>query len=173
MLTNIATVGSDPAVIELLQQAIAALPGYHCICACTTAETALRSIPRHQPHVVFMENELPNISGVECMARLKELLPHTQFLILSANKSEKCILAAFAAGATGFLVKPASSAEVMTALREIRAGGAPMSSEVARIVVQQLYQPAASSEEIQALTPREEDIVNLLAEGYASKEIGS
>src|SRR6185369_8277506 len=136
------------------------------------AEIALKQIPRIEPDVVLMDIELPEMSGIDCTARLKRLLPETQILILTVYKNSDLIFKALEAGASGYLLKRSTSDEILHAIRDVREGGSPMSGEIARKVVQYFRKPVSADPEIQSLTRREEEILSLLAEGYTSKEIG-
>jgi DNA-binding NarL/FixJ family response regulator len=172
MPTTVAIVEDSAAVCASLQKVIADSGDYTCLCTCPNGEQALRQIPEHEPDVVLMDIELPDISGIECTARLKRLLPEIQILILTVYKNSELIFKALEAGASGYLLKRSTPDEIVRAIREVKEGGAPMSSEIARKVVQYFRRPLNSTAEIQSLTRREEEILGLLAQGYASKEIG-
>jgi DNA-binding NarL/FixJ family response regulator len=172
MSTTIAIVEDNTAVSSSLKKVLAESGEYDCVCVCPNAEEALRLIPKQEPEVVIMDIELPEMSGIECTARLKRLLPETQILILTVYKNSDSIFKALEAGASGYLLKRSTPDEILRALREVKEGGAPMSGEIARKVVQYFRKPVASNPEIQSLTRREEEILSFLAEGYTSKEIG-
>jgi DNA-binding NarL/FixJ family response regulator len=171
MPTTVAIVEDNAAVTDSLKKVLAESGEYQCVCACANAETALRQIPKHAPEVVIMDIELPAISGIECTARLKRLLPETQILILTVYKNSELIFKALEAGASGYLLKRSTPDEIIHALREVKDGGAPMSGEIAHKVVQYFRKPVAPNPEIQSLTRREEEILSFLAQGYGSKEI--
>lgn len=172
MSTTIAIVEDSAPVCASLQKVIADAGEYTCLCTCANGEQALRLIPGHEPDVVLMDIELPDLSGIECTSRLKRLLPDIQILILTVYKNSELIFKALEAGASGYLLKRSTPDEIIRAIREVKEGGAPMSSEIARKVVQYFRRPGASSPEMESLTRREEDILGLLAQGYTSKEIG-
>jgi DNA-binding NarL/FixJ family response regulator len=171
-LSTVAIVEDSAVVSASLEKVIADSAQYSCVCVCANGEQALRQIPEKQPHVVLMDIELPDISGIECTARLKRTMPDVQILILTVFKNSDLIFKALEAGASGYLLKRSTPQEIVHAIREVKEGGAPMSSEIARMVVQYFRKPAATSPEIASLTRREEEILGLLARGYASKEIG-
>jgi len=171
MSTAIAIVEDNPAVSDSLKKVVEGAQ-FKCVCVCPDAETALKQIPKGEPDVVIMDIELPEMSGIECTARLKRLLPNTQILILTVYKNSDLIFKALEAGASGYLLKRSTSEEIVRAIREVKEGGSPMTGEIARKVVQHFRKPATSNPALESLTRREEEILGLLAEGYTSKEIG-
>src|SRR5208282_5237006 len=118
------------------------LPGFSCIRVCPSGEEALRVIPTVQPDVVLMDIFLPRMSGIECTARLKELLPKTQIVMLTAVDDNELVFMALQAGADGFLLKRTKPADLRAALLEVARGGAPMTSEIARRVVESFRRSA-------------------------------
>lgn len=171
-MTTVAIVEDNSAVSNSLKKVLADSGEYNCVCVCANAEDALKIVPKHEPDVVVMDIELPEMSGIECTTRLKQQLPETQILILTVYKNSDSIFKALEAGASGYLLKRSTPDEILHALREVKEGGAPMSGEIARKVVQYFRKPISPNPEIQSLTKREEGILSLLAEGYTSKEIG-
>ena len=171
MPISVAIVEDNAAVSDSLKRVIEEAPEYHCVAVCPNAEAALKQIPKLEPDVVIMDIELPEMSGIDCTAKLKQALPQVQILILTVYKNSDLIFKALEAGASGYLLKRSTSEEILHAIREVKEGGAPMSGEIARKVVQYFRKPARNPE-IQSLTRREEEILSLLAEGYSSKEIG-
>jgi DNA-binding NarL/FixJ family response regulator len=145
----------------------------HCRCVSTSRNGAhaLPAIMQHRPEVVIMDINLPDISGIECTARLKQLLPEIQILILTVYNDNRQIFSALEAGANGYLLKRSTPEEIIRAICDVKAGGAPMSAEIARQVVQSFRKPVSHSQEVQTLTPRETEILGLIARGDASKEI--
>jgi DNA-binding NarL/FixJ family response regulator len=133
----------------------------------------LKVIPRHRPDVVIMDIELPGISGIECTARLKRVLPETQVLILTVYTDTRQIFKALEAGASGYLLKRATPDEIARSILDVKNGGAPMSAEIARKVVQSFRKPVAAKAAIEVLSPREAEILELLAQAYTSKEIAT
>lgn len=171
MPITVAIVEDNAPVAASLEQAITATGACRCVGSSRDGEHALRLLPRHRPDVVIMDIELPGISGIECTARLKRLLPETQILILTVYTDTRQIFQALEAGASGYLLKRATPDEIGRAILDVRNGGAPMSAEVARKVVQSFRKPAAAQVAIEALTPREAEILSLLAQAFTSKEI--
>ncbi len=171
MPITVAIVEDNAAVCASLERAIVDLGGYQCVCTCPNSTEALRLIPQCKPHIVIMDIELPDLSGIECTTRLKRLLPELLVLILTVYNDNEQIFKALEAGASGYLLKRSPPEEIIRAIRDVNEGGAPMSAEIARKVVQSFQKPAPATPNIQSLTPREAEILGFLAKGYASKEI--
>ena len=146
--------------------------GYRCVCACSTAEDALREVPAAKPDVVLMDIHLPYRSGIECTRRLRDLCPATQVLILTVYDDNDNIFNALKAGASGYLLKRSSRAEILKAVTEVKEGGAPMSTQIARKMVASLREPptdpAAGGE---SLSERELEVLGFMSKGYSEKEI--
>ena len=134
------------------------------------AEKALEALPAKKPNVVLMDINLPGMSGVDAVKRLKPLLPDTQFVMLTVYEDADHIFNALAAGATGYLLKQTPRAELLGAVEEVHRGGSPMTSNIARKVVQSFKQ-AGSSRDQEGLSLREQEVLDLLARGYLYKEI--
>ena len=131
----------------------------------------MQEIPKIKPDVTLMDINLPGINGVECVRRLKPLLPAMQIIMLTVYQNTENIFNALAAGATGYLLKQTPPAELLTAIQNVHAGGSPMSSHIARKIVQSFQQPSSASPGEQSLSPREVQVLNLLTKGYLYKEI--
>jgi DNA-binding NarL/FixJ family response regulator len=170
MPLTVAIVEDDAPGLEILAAIVDSAPGFRCVSRHCDAESALELLPAVNPDVVLMDIHLPGLNGVECVRQLKLRMPATQFLMLTVYEDTNHIFQALAAGATGYLIKNASGKELIAAIREIHAGGSPMASNIARKVVQSFLPPPASPEE-QALTGRERQVLDLLAEGQLYKEI--
>src|ERR1051325_8734939 len=135
VMTKVAIVEDNPTLRQYLAELIAGTPGYSCVCACPSAEEALVQIPAHPPDVVLMDIHLPGESGIACTARLREKMPDLQVIMLTVYKDIKMIFQALKAGACGYVLKRSDDKEILEAISEVRAGGAPMTSEIARMVV--------------------------------------
>jgi DNA-binding NarL/FixJ family response regulator len=170
-MTKIAIVEDNAIIRESLIEFAQADPECCCVCACATAEDALRIIPKHQPDIVLMDIQLPNLSGIECTAQLKQLLPSVQIVMVTVYEDTERIFKALRAGACGYLLKRRASKELISAIREIRQGGVPMSREIARKVIASFQNPVTASTEVEELSPREREILELLTQGFANKEI--
>jgi DNA-binding NarL/FixJ family response regulator len=168
---KIALVEDQPDVRESWSRLINSLPDLTCSCICKTAEEALRVIPEVRPDVVLMDIFLPRMSGIECTARLKTLLPEIRIVILTAMNDEELVFMALEAGADGYLLKRTKPADLRVALLDVLNGGAPMTSEIARRVVESFRLKAKSRDESLRLSVREEQILLLLSKGHSNKMI--
>ena len=142
-----------------------------CVGAFASAEEALREIPGLSPQVVLMDINLPGIDGVQCVRRLAELIPVAQILMLTVHDDPDNIFESLSAGASGYLLKPVRAAELLSAIKDVYAGGAPMTSNIARKVVHSFKRTGAASEEGRQLSPRERDVLDFLVKGYSYKEV--
>jgi DNA-binding NarL/FixJ family response regulator len=174
MKTRVAIIEDNARFREELAALIASAKDLELAASAGSAEEALVKIPALAPNVVVMDINLPGASGIECTAKLRELLPDAQILMLTVYEDTDSIFRALQAGATGYLLKRAHPRDILNAIREVREGGAPMSSHIARKVVESFSRPAAvapADPEMESLTPREREILDLLAEGFLYKEI--
>ena len=147
-------------------------PGFRCVSRHGSAEEALQEIPKIRPQVVLMDINLPGLNGVECVRRLKPQLSGAQIIMLTVYQNTEHIFNALAAGATGYMLKQTPPAELLTAIKEVHAGGSPMSSHIARKIVQSFQSPvAAAGTGSSSLSPREAEVLDLLAKGFLYKEI--
>jgi DNA-binding NarL/FixJ family response regulator len=135
------------------------------------AETALKEIPRHPTDVVLMDINLPRMNGVECVRQLKASLPAVQVLMLTVYEDSDSLFNSLKAGASGYLLKRTASAKLLEAIRDVYAGGAPMTPQLARRVVQFFSRPVEGDASVSRLTPGEKDFLDQLANGYAYKEM--
>lgn len=176
-VTKVAIVEDNATLRKYLGKLISATPGHKCVCTCESAELALVEIPKHRPDVVLMDIHLPGESGIVCTARLSELMPDLQIIMLTVYKDIKLIFQALKAGASGYVLKRADEGEILKAIAEIRAGGAPMTGEIARMVVRAFAdskpKPPTASPGMDRLSDREMEILALIAEGCSNKEIAS
>jgi DNA-binding NarL/FixJ family response regulator len=168
---KIAIVEDQPEVRENWTRLINSFPDFDCVCACVSGEEALRELPKFRPSVVLMDIFLPRMSGIECTAQLKALMPTTQIIILTAMNDKELIFLALQAGADGYLLKRTKPADLRDALRDVIGGGSPMSSEIARRVVESFRRKAKTIEKSLNLSAREEEILILLSKGYSNKAI--
>jgi len=170
-MTKIAIVEDNATIRESLVEFAQTDPECRCVCACATAEDALRLIPKFQPDIVLMDIQLPNLSGIECTAQLKQLLPSVQIVMVTVYEDTDRIFRALRAGACGYLLKRRAAKELVSAIREIRQDGAPMSREIARKVIASFQYPVTVNAEVGELSLREREILGLVAQGFANKEI--
>ena len=173
MKTRVSIVEDDEPTRRILTDVIAGAPELEFVSHYGDTATAAEHLPADRPDVVLMDINVPPTNGVECVSRLKPKLPTTQFLMLTVYEDADHIFAALAAGATGYLLKSTRRAELLAAIAQITAGGSPMSSGIARKVVQS-FAPAsagAAPSELEGLSPREQSVLALLTKGYLYKEI--
>jgi DNA-binding NarL/FixJ family response regulator len=168
---KIALIEDQPEVAENWSRLINSFSDFACVCTCISGEEALREIPALKPDVILMDIFLPRMSGIECTARLKALLPETQIIILTAMNDRELVFLALEAGADGYLLKRTKPADLRRALHEALLGGAPMSSEIARRVIETFRRKVKTQEKAIGLSAREEEILVLLSRGYSNKLI--
>lgn len=168
---RVALVEDHPKVRDSWIKLINSFPDFACICACASGEEALRVIPQEQPDVVLMDIFLPRLSGIECTMRLKALLPQTQIIIFTAMDDEELVFMALEAGADGYLLKRTKPADLRASLLDVLGGGAPMTSQIARCVIESFRKKAKVRDESAGLSVREEQILLLLSQGYSNKLI--
>ncbi len=166
---KVAIVEDDAGLRNSLTALINGSRGFRCVGAFVNAEAALNQIPRDWPDVILMDINLPKMSGIECVAKLKALQPSLHIVMLTVYMDSDLVFKSLMAGASGFLIKRSSSAEILEAVAEVHRGGAPMSSAVARKVVEYFQQKASPSED-SGLSKREQEILTHLAKGYRDKE---
>lgn len=169
-MTTVGIVEDDDVLRNTLSRLVGDTRDFRCVAACATGEDALRQLPRLKPEVVLMDLNLPQMSGIECIRRLKELHPALQVIVLTVYEDSEHIFRALKAGASGYLLKRANPEEVLEAIKNAREGGSPMSSQIARRVVHSFHEPTSEGDTT-ALTERENEILSLLSKGYANKEI--
>jgi DNA-binding NarL/FixJ family response regulator len=170
-MIKVALVEDDAKLRDTLKRFLAGQPGLRCLGDYANAESALVGIPKDRPDVVLMDINLPGINGVECVRRLKPLLPATQIIMLTVYQNTEHIFNALAAGATGYLLKQTPPAELLAAIRDVHDGGSPMSSHIARKIVQSFQKSPSVAPEAEALSPREAQVLEHLAKGFHYKEI--
>jgi DNA-binding NarL/FixJ family response regulator len=171
MSIAVSIVEDDAQVRASLGKLIDGAPGYRCVSQHSSAENALTEIPKFKPDVTLMDINLPGLNGVECVRRLKPQLPGTQIIMLTVYQNTEHIFNALAAGATGYMLKQTPPNELLAAIREVNGGGSPMSSHIARKIVQSFQHVTDTTQEAQSLSPRESQVLDLLAKGYLYKEI--
>jgi DNA-binding NarL/FixJ family response regulator len=173
MAIPVSIVEDDAGLRECICRFIQGAPGFECVGAYASAEDALADVPTRPPAVILMDINLPKMSGIECVKHLKEKLPGLQIIMLTVYENSDRIFEALAAGACGYLVKNTPPAKLLEAIEEISKGGSPMSSHIARKVVQ-AFQPAIHAVPlIEQLAPREQQVLELLSKGRAYKQIAA
>jgi DNA-binding NarL/FixJ family response regulator len=137
----------------------------------STGEAAVVGIAAEKPDVALVDINLPRISGIECVARLRTLAPTVQVLMLTTYEEADLIFDSLRAGAKGYLLKKLLPAELIQAVEQVHAGGAPMSMEIARKIVDHFGHPPSPAAGVEKLTKREQEVLALLARGHLYKEI--
>lgn len=171
MNLRVSIVDDDEPISRILADLIRETKNLEFVSAYNDSELALRQLPADNPDVVLMDINIPGLSGIECVRRLKPELPRTQFLMLTVYADTDHIFAALAAGATGYLLKGTKRSQLLSSIRQIAAGGSPMSAGIARKVVQSFAVSEPARPNMQTLSPRERSVLDLLAKGYLYKEI--
>ena len=160
--------GLRQQIAEILQTA----PDIQCIGAYASAESALPRILENKPDVVLMDIKLPGMSGITCVAEIKKVLPAMQVIMVTVYEDSERIFRALKSGANGYLVKSSPPEQLLAAIRDVSTGGAPMSSHIASKVVRHFHLIGTSPTESENLSPREREVLDLLASGFIYKEIG-
>ena len=157
-----------------MKNALTDVPGITFLTACANAEQALEELPALRPQVVLMDINLPGMSGVECVRHLVERVPGVLVVMLTVYDNTEAIFNSLKSGACGYLHKPVRGRELIAAIREVAAGGSPMSARIARMVVQTFSHPTPQPAPAQAeasLTNREQAVLDLVLEGFLYKQI--
>jgi DNA-binding NarL/FixJ family response regulator len=178
---TVSIIEDDAANREIWADWVNRSPDFKVISQFGSVEAAIQALPQQQPRIVISDINLPpGLSGIEGVRRLKPLLPKTQFVMLTVYEDADHIFEALAAGATGYMLKDTKRSQLLEALREVDAGGSPMSANIARKVVQSFQRPVTASPtaaatpasaEMENLSPRESEVLDLLAQGLLYKEI--
>ena len=168
---TVSIVEDDAPLRAILSDWIRGVEGFKFVGVHENAEAALAALPQEKPSVVLMDINMPGMSGIECVRRLKPQMMDTQFVMLTVYEDPDHIFKALSSGASGYLLKRTPRADLLTAIRDVHAGGSPMSSNIARKIVQSFQRFSPSPAEPDSLSPREREVLELLARGYLYKEI--
>ncbi len=171
MNIRVAIVEDDEQVRENLACLVGETKGFECVATFPSGEQALEGLPRRTPDVVLMDINLPGISGVECVRQLKVMLPDLHVVMLTVYDDSDRIFQALQMGASGYLLKRSTAEEILHAIDDVHRGGAPMSSYIARKVVQSFRRQGASDKPAENLSKRETDVLDYVSRGYTNKEI--
>jgi DNA-binding NarL/FixJ family response regulator len=172
MNKQVAVVEDNTALRQQLVQILKSADDIRCVGAYGSAEEALKQIPLKIPDVVLMDIKLPGMSGIECVTELKALIPELQIIMVTVYEDSESLFRALKAGANGYLVKSGPPKQLLEAVRDVYGGGSPMSSHIARKVVQHFRTVGPSASEAENISPREQQVLSLLASGFLYKEIG-
>ena len=168
---RVALVEDQRDLRESWSHLIDSFPEFSCVCACGSGEEAVKLVPAARPDIILMDIFLVRMSGIECTARLKATLPGVRIVMLTASIDDELVFLALEAGADGYLLKRTQPEELREALIDVLGGGAPMTSEIARLVVASFKQKSRQREATIHLSAREEETLVLLSKGYSNKEI--
>jgi len=169
---KVSIIKDDEASRASLAVLIRGSPGFRVVSVHADAEHALKHMPLAGPHVALVDVLLPKMSGIECVRRLKSTCPNLQLMILTVYDEDKTILESLKAGASGYLLMNSTPpSKILDAIKEVHQGGAPMSAEVARLVVNTFHEPTPAPPAAKKLTPREETVLRQIAQGARSKEV--
>jgi DNA-binding NarL/FixJ family response regulator len=171
MPIRVAIVEDNDQLRSTLARLINRAEGFACVSQYATAEAALEGMSKERPEVVLMDINLPGLNGVECVRKLKQLAPEISAVMLTAYEDTENIFNALAAGANGYLLKRAPRAELLEAIREVHRGGSPMTTHIARKVVQSFQRTEPASPPGEALSAREQEVLDHLSHGFLYKEI--
>ena len=171
MPITVAIVEDNADLRGTLARVINRAEGFKCAGQYGDAESALAGIPNDKPRVVLMDINLPGMNGVECVRKLKQVLPDTLVIMLTAYEDTENIFGSLESGAAGYLLKRSKSAEILEAIREVIGGGSPMTAHIARKVVHSFQTRGASAQPLENLAEREREVLDLLAQGLMYKEI--
>lgn len=170
---KVSVVEDDPSLRAIYVQWIKEADGFKLVSQYGDGLAAHDGIPSDNPDIVLIDINLPSLNGVECVRSLKGKLPEIQFVIITVYEDSNRIFRTLEAGATGYLLKQTPRLKLLDSLREVHNGGSPMSSGIARKVVQcfRKNNPSAEKNDLSQLSKREEQVLNLLSQGYLYKEI--
>lgn len=156
---------------ESVAQVLNQTPGLRCTSTYGSAEAAVRDLPAQKPDVALVDIHLPGMNGIECVRQLKARLPQMQVLMLTRYEQSDMIFDSIRAGASGYLLKHIPASELVQAVEQVHAGGAPMTMQIARKVIAHFQQIPKPASDVEKLTAREQEVLNFLAKGYLYKEI--
>ena len=171
MPITVSIVEDNEQLRTTLARVIGRAEGFKCVSHYGDAESALVGLPKDKPMVVLMDINLPGINGVECVRKLKQLMPEIQVVMLTVYEDTDNIFNALAVGAAGYLLKRTKSAELIEAIREVHRGGSPMTTHIARKVTQSFQRAGPSTQPTENLSEREQEVLDCLSQGFLYKEI--
>ncbi len=169
---RVSIVEDDAVIRETLQSLFTFEKEFDLLSAHSTAEDALLRLTDTCPDVMVMDINLPGVSGIDCVGRMSQRCGNTQFLMYTVHDDDHRVFEALKAGANGYILKGSTPDQLLDAVRELHAGGAPMSTQVARRVVAHMRPSTPKAGGLEVLSTRENEVLQLLAQGLLYKEIG-
>jgi DNA-binding NarL/FixJ family response regulator len=173
MLIKVSIVEDDARAREAMEVLLNGTPGFKCLSVHPNAEHAIRELPCEQVDVVVLDLSLPQLSGIECIQRLRLRRPDLLVMVLTVHEDVQKIFSALAAGACGYLLKRTPPARILEAIAELTTGGSPMTPAVARKVIQHFHSQSQATDNLEQLTDRELEVLHELAQGASNKEVGA
>jgi DNA-binding NarL/FixJ family response regulator len=170
-MIKVGIVEDNKTVREGFETLLNRTPGFQCVCTSGTVAEALKKIPKAQPDVVLMDIQLPDSNGVECTAKIKEMMPAVHIVIVTVYEDSEMIFRALRAGACGYLLKRAQPEKVIAAIQEAHEGGVPMTPEIARKVIGQFRHQATEAQQVESLSDREREVLEMVMHGLGNKAI--
>ena len=171
-MTSVAIVEDNATIREMVAEWLNSAPGFRCVCTCSNGTQALVDIPKHVPDVVLMDIHMPGETGIVCTERIKDLMPQLQVVMFTVYKDHELLLQAMRAGATGYLLKRSSREDILKAISDVQAGGAPMTGEMARMLVESYKKkPEETAPALEVLSDREMEILMLVSKGMTNKDV--
>jgi len=171
-MITVSIVDDENSLCQSIALFVNGSPGFRCVNTFPSGEAALERLPAQWPDVILMDIHLTGISGIECVRRLKALRPEVQIVMLTVYEDSEQIFAALEAGASGYMLKRLTPARLLEAIREVHAGGSPMSHSIARKVLASFQKTARSAVDMNRLSPREEMVLGCLAKGLTYEKTG-
>jgi DNA-binding NarL/FixJ family response regulator len=170
-MISFSIVDDDKSLRQSITSFVNRSTGFRCVSAYGSGEAALKRLPAEQPDVVLMDINMAGMDGIECVQRLKAVAPGIHILMLTVYEDTEKIFKALAAGASGYLLKRLTPSKLLQAIREVHAGGSPMSGSIARKVVASFQTAEGSGQRLAQLSPREQTILDRLAKGLTYQAI--
>jgi DNA-binding NarL/FixJ family response regulator len=171
MPISVSIVEDNEQLRGTLARVIGRAEGFRCLSHYPSAEAALEGLPKDHPDVVLMDINLPGMNGVECVRQLKQVTPQVQIVMLTVYEDTDNIFQALSAGASGYMLKRTKSAELLDAIRDVHRGGSPMTTHIARKVIQSFQKAGPSVQPTENLSQREQEVLECLSQGFLYKEI--
>jgi two-component system, NarL family, response regulator LiaR len=169
-MISVFIVEDNEDIMTMLKTIVESNKNYSCVGAAFTGTKALQQIPEILPDIVLMDIGLPDINGIECVKKLKVKCPQTEFMMCTVYDEDEKVFEALKAGANSYILKRSKPELLLRAMEEIMEGGSPMSPDIARKIVRRFHQKANTKEQYH-ITPKEEEVLNLLSKGHTYEEI--